>query len=45
MARILVIEDNSATLETYGAMLRTAAHEVGLAATTHDGLGLSVRPL
>lgn len=38
MARILVIEDNPHTLETYAAVLRAAAYEVELAATAQEGL-------
>ncbi len=38
MARILVIEDNPHTLETYAAVLRAAAYDVELAATAQEGL-------
>lgn len=37
MARILVIEDNSLTLDIFAALLRDAGHEVGVAATADLG--------
>ena len=37
-ARVLIVDDEPAVLETYGAALRGEGHEVMVAGTGHDGL-------
>ena len=41
MSRILVIDDDPGTLETFGAILRIAGYDVGIAANGVDGLRLA----